>query len=314
MEEFLEEIILTCQKAKVVLSSFFVLRKDYSVIDNEEVPVEERISKAVNLLNDFDNNLAKRDQFKTILCDLKLYMTKGAAMITEELKKSDNADIEYNFLLETMVDLQRQKMEQRKNYLEKQIQKVDLTFNKEQKILIGKMRVVPFSHNSLDYEEVKQIEEWTNMKVTNVIFDSRNNQWSVGESDFKDKVFGKEKLLFVVEDTNKNKFGGVIFSKISKAGQCICDKEAFSFTLKSNGRINGMQKFTILPKYSQFAFNCFDDAHHRLFHLCDASIYVFKKGESGSACYSNRTADTPDNVLCGSHHFTPERITVIQLK
>ena len=65
-------------------------------------------------------------------------------------------------------------------------------------------------------------------------------------SVFGDRVVERRNLIFVIEDTENNKFGYHLSSKISKIGKPISDEFTFVFTLENNGRLkegNGMMKF-----------------------------------------------------------------------
>ena len=65
-------------------------------------------------------------------------------------------------------------------------------------------------------EEWKTIKEWTGMKnVKEKIFDSNKDDWEENTSVFDQKIFGKEKLIFIIRDTNENVFGLYINAKIN---------------------------------------------------------------------------------------------------
>ena len=92
---------------------------------------------------------------------------------------------------------------------------------------------------------MKQLEQWTNKKCSEVIFDSNIHDWSQ-RTLFDNTVHNKSNLAFIVEDTSNNKFGGYIVSTINAhTTNDINDSNAFIFSLKSNGRINGMKRFNI---------------------------------------------------------------------
>ena len=59
-----------------------------------------------------------------------------------------------------------------------------------------------------------EINKITNLKIKEILFDSEIHDWEIGTSEFDLKIFGKEKLLFLIEDTENNLFGGFINSKI----------------------------------------------------------------------------------------------------
>ena len=47
-----------------------------------------------------------------------------------------------------------------------------------------------------------------------MLFDSDVCEWDIGSTEFFDSVFGKEKLVFLVEDNQGNTFGAFIQNKI----------------------------------------------------------------------------------------------------
>ena len=53
----------------------------------------------------------------------------------------------------------------------------------------------------------------------------------------------KSNLVFIVEDTNNNKYGYYFNGTINQCNSWMKSKNSFLFTLKSNGRVNGMMKF-----------------------------------------------------------------------
>ena len=53
----------------------------------------------------------------------------------------------------------------------------------------------------------KQIEEWTGLKYGEILFDSDKDNWSKETSVFDDKIKGKKRLLFMIEDNYCEKFG-----------------------------------------------------------------------------------------------------------
>ena len=67
----------------------------------------------------------------------------------------------------------------------------------------------------LSYQEIETIEEFCDLTLLDVIFDSEYDNWSVSKSVFDQKIFGKENLVFVIEDTEGNLFGGFINSTIN---------------------------------------------------------------------------------------------------
>ncbi|BFU19495.1 trichohyalin, putative [Entamoeba histolytica] len=164
---------------------------------------------------------------------------------------------------------------------------------------------------------IKQIEEWTEKRINNVIFDSDKDDWKEDTSVFGERIINKEHIIIIIEDTEENKFGGYVNSKIDKVGYFINDSKSFVFSLESNGRIEEMKKFDI--KYPQRAFWLFDQSYVCLFAFGLSDICVYKeKAKTISRC-KQYAFDYKgiSNALCGkSHpdHFTPKRIIVIEMK
>ena len=103
-------------------------------------------------------------------------------------------------------------------------------------------------------DEAEQLEQWTNLEIGDVIFDSEKDDWNINTSVFGDKVMNRKSLIFIVEDTSGNKFGCYTTRKISQYNAYQTDSDAFVFSLKSNGRVHGMKKFNISDSSRGFYF------------------------------------------------------------
>ena len=53
---------------------------------------------------------------------------------------------------------------------------------------------------NLTIEEKEQIEEWTNKRCGNIVFDSLKDNWEHHTSEFDSKIFNRNQLLFLIED------------------------------------------------------------------------------------------------------------------
>ena len=172
---------------------------------------------------------------------------------------------------------------------------------------------------------MKQLEEWTDKKCEKVIFDSTKDNWSQNSSVFDSKVINKSNLMFVIEDTNRNKFGGYVTSTINQRNNYINDSNSFLFSLKSNGRINGMMKFEVQSNYEKNAFYLDQKSNTQLFRFGpNHTILVYKENSKGSSynCHDNNYYNfhgatsaffQNSNNNTNSQHYTPKRITVIQM-
>ena len=177
----------------------------------------------------------------------------------------------------------------------------------------------------LQKQEIQQLESWTSKKCSEVLFDSNIHNWSKGTSVFNEKIEGKEKLLFVIEDERGYKFGYYLNTKIqpNKYDSYVStDKNTFLFSLKYPGRNNGMMKFDI--KQTQCGSYLHDGpSSGYLIHLTNCGGIHLRKEHEKSNSYCCQRAPCVDykgieNALIPNSnekaaYFTPKRITVIQM-
>ena len=74
---------------------------------------------------------------------------------------------------------------------------------------------------------MKQLEEWTNRKVSNILFDSDIDNWNKNTSVFEQRIIDKEHIIIIIEDINGNKFGGYVNVKIDNVSDFINDPKSF---------------------------------------------------------------------------------------
>ena len=71
---------------------------------------------------------------------------------------------------------------------------------------------VPFLQSYLCYinkeKHQKQLEKWTELKCSDIVFDSNIDDWSQGLSEFDRRIIGNKQLTFLIEDEDGEIFGG----------------------------------------------------------------------------------------------------------
>ena len=181
-----------------------------------------------------------------------------------------------------------------------------------------------------DFDDNKDyIEKWTKMKIGEKVFDSDVNKWTTENSEFGKLVFGKEHLVFVIEDSENNMFGCYIHSPINCyqykvngewKGSNIEDKNAFVFSLNSNGRLSRAKKFGIIEEERIWAFQIYEENYGLLFSVGDGpDICVFKENMKDKSYCKQWSFDYEENdiVLVGKdgkeNCFIPTRIRVFQM-
>ena len=103
-------------------------------------------------------------------------------------------------------------------------------------------------------EEKEIIEQWTSMKLKRLLFDTDICNWKQWSSTFDTHVFGKDKLLLLIEDNENNRFGCYLDHSINHyyinrngkwKGSKLHSSHAFIFSLSSNERLEEPTRFSI---------------------------------------------------------------------
>ena len=167
----------------------------------------------------------------------------------------------------------------------------------------------------------EQLEEWTSMKCSDIVFDSNIDDWSTSLV-LNEIIIGKKRLTFLIEDKDGEIFGYYLNTKIIEKQRIqpqVTDSKSFHFNLQSpNNRLPNPIQFKIkdfkscgylfLSRYLQTSIKLGD---------IDLTISNWK---NGSYCCQNESIfdyHGIENALCGKTHpktIKPKRILVIQMK
>ena len=186
----------------------------------------------------------------------------------------------------------------------------------EEKIIMNKRGILEI----IDEKEYTQLEEWTWKRCVEIIFDTNKDEWNKN-TKFEEIMFGKKHLIFVIEDDQNNKFGYYFDIMIHSIDKYVKGNKSFLFSLKSNGRINGMMKF---EEISGNGFYIHSNSNSKLFEI-NGGIDVYKEYKKNEStvyyydyCFDYHgitKAFHPKLEKNGDRqYFTPKRITVIQMK
>ena len=69
--------------------------------------------------------------------------------------------------------------------------------------------------------EIKQIEEWTQLKFEKIVFDSTKDDWNHKTSKFDEILKAKEKLCFIVKTTDGIIIGGFLRNTLAIERRCF---------------------------------------------------------------------------------------------
>ena len=178
------------------------------------------------------------------------------------------------------------------------------------------------SQTFLTEEQVKQLEEWTNRKCEEVVFDSDIHDWKVNTSVCVDKATIPYYSIYVIEETGGEIFGFYLDDNIQEyfREDIWCGNKAFHFNLVSNGRLPGPMKFEIKDESWGYYLN--RESDERIMRI--GQISLKKEEHKEDCCFSqdNKAFDYHgiERALCdkepnarGFMFFTPKRFQIIQM-
>ena len=184
-------------------------------------------------------------------------------------------------------------------------------------------REVQFAPYCLNEKEKKQLEQWTELKCNDVVFDSEIDNWEEGKSVFNEKIQKKSHILFLIENEKNEMFGYYLNSKITDKYSIYperADSKSFQFILRSNGRLEKSMKFEIKDLYYG-GYVLYNKSEQILIRLGD--ITLFKENMKTESFYFQRNHIFDyhgiENALCKNDsihnnvYFVIKRIVVIEM-
>ena len=233
-------------------------------------------------------------------------------ILTESLKQNSE---KRRALIETIEQLSKtmKDIQQRKELIISEMK------TKEHQQTIESMKGI------LDEDEINQLEQWTSLSCGPILFDSSTDTWEKNMSCFNSRIGGKSHVLFLIEDTERNKFGYYLNTTVemNKYNQWLStDDKSFLFSLKSNGRIqsdNGMMKFEI--NETSHGYNRKKNSDNQLICLgFGVDIVLFKQHKKEDCFCDQNDAFNYHGIqhaLCGKtfpERFIPQHFLVLQMK
>ena len=179
-------------------------------------------------------------------------------------------------------------------------------------------------------KEIQSVEKMCDLRYKELIFDTEICNWDQYTSTFDQRIYGKEQLVFLIEDTKGNMFGGFVNEKINRyeyyqkeqmKGRSIIDENAFVFALKSEGKeIKHPTKMNILPDEKNNAFTLYKQDWGVLFSFGGGNDIHIMKEKYKTGCYCIQQSFDYDGEKCvfvGKEDvvepFTIQRLQVWQM-
>ena len=308
-----------------------------SILDKEHEIIEFFIKCKENK----KKSLEQKNSLITLLLELKKdFSTEEECITKPEESENERNKKECEELLKEITekeesmkkikeDIEKEKKEMLSIKVEleelmRELKKERNEFNEKKSEYIQKNEIYNYIPNikyNLLNHQIKQLEEWTSLKCSDVLFDSDRDNWKERTSVFDSKIIGNKQLVFLIEDEDGEKFGYYLNSEIidNYISTMKTDQKSFLFNLESNGRLSEAMKFEIKDKYKG-GYKLCDKSQYWLIELGD--IRLFKENnKNDSHCYQNDDIfdyHGIDKALCGKkefyNSFIPKRIVVIQMQ
>ena len=177
--------------------------------------------------------------------------------------------------------------------------------------------------SNLKENEIKQLEDWTGLKCSEIVFDSRFDNWDINTSTFNKKLLEKNQLLFIVEDEDCELFGYYLENHLCEWKESQSSgMKSFHFNLRSNGRLNKPMKFEPINEITNLYKTCSDDSNDLIVlgdmrlckqqrkQLCEVLIY----GEDFNYHDISKALCGKESCMFDAECFTLRRLIVIQMK
>ena len=192
--------------------------------------------------------------------------------------------------------------------------------NREQYPEVEK-RVNEYLNEVVKEEHQKQLEEWTELKCSNILFDSNIDDWTEDTSVLNERIIRKKQIVFLIEDEDNEIFGYYLNTKVNEEynDRQQTDSKTFEFNLQSRkNRLKQPMKFEI-KNYFYSGIELCQKTNKFLIGLGDISLRKENKKNESYCSQSESYIDFHgiEKALCGKiypKNFITKRIIVIQMK
>ena len=124
-----------------------------------------------------------------------------------------------------------------KNYMKENIKSFKRKTIEEEQQEINQNKRYNELKDVMTLEEIKQLEEWTDLPIDSIVYDSNTEgieKCGYEGSKFQNNILNKENLIFYIESEEGDRFGYFMRNKLDNIGKYIADKNGFLFNMKKN--------------------------------------------------------------------------------
>ena len=169
--------------------------------------------------------------------------------------------------------------------------------------------------------EIIHLENWFNLKFSEILFTSEKHDWSTGSSQFDGIIFGKSNLVFLIEDYQGNLFGTFTSEKVEKYqwtfgmtsyGEQHEDKLSKIFVLREHNKFHpSLSKFKTKSKK---ALSLAPQESSELFRFGGRDIVIKKKENKQKCSLMSDCHSVTSSLFFMMREFNVKKITVLQMK
>ena len=260
--------LLRLLKATFIPQDQFLQKKEEWNTKREETPDEKNRRECEEMLEEIreKKNLLQQMRFNVASDKLQLQREKDEFVaFMNEMKKERNTfsmKKEFDKLASTCVKTNDFKSE--KDVIKNQLQSVHSNMKQVASVIdliqnnytqlsdqINLMLRYEYTQRSLHFnltpEERYQLEEWTGLRCSQIVFDSYNNPWNRTYCSLNDCIIGRSQLLFLIEEDDGEKFGYYFNTEVYRRfKQWIrTDRYTFQFNLNAKGNMHHPMKYEI---------------------------------------------------------------------
>lgn len=286
-------------KQEIVNLVNFIKQENCNLATNGSL--DDQIKRYNSALGNLNEVVSKREKINK--------KGKESLEVIETTTSKVNEMINFGTSKKDVEQMQHDIMEKKFELMRRQVE--ELIFEERQKYENKLLKI-------LEKNEMKQLEDWTKMKVGDVIFDIDSDNYD-NRQTIDSRVIGKSNLVFIVEDKECNKFGYYLSSEVQRIYNKWSPAEelkSFTFSLKSNGRLPGMMKFpTICKTYGYLMY----ENENGVLSYCGYDFYIGVKSKPNLSQTRHSPSVTDfkgyTNPLTGkSGPFGLKKFVIIQMK
>ena len=316
--------VLINQNNEYIDSMNRYLNKEFTIENEEGETLEQRKIKADSMLDQLEDindrskleiqNInefeQKTNQIKELIEGIKTSYSNDK-MIYE--RKKSEIEIEVLNIIETMKQNDFKRINEQKIDINNQYKQMENQYLSDE--IKTKLETI-----MLDFHEYHQLEQWTNKKFGEIVFDTNTDDWNQNTSNFHNKIINKKDLLFIVQSDNDIHFGTYIHSKIGNIGWChkeSGDDKSFTFSFKDDIP----RKFSI-KQNAKIVFHLNSSSDSLLFGIGSNDYNINKKNcksslaqqQQSNATFDYNSINHPFTGSSGGDCFTHKRVVVIQME